>query len=359
VFRFSILRKILFFSLTFALASIAILWALQGFFNGGFWYFTAFVLGLILMSTFAFYLLFIRPLGVVLSQVRLLLSGREFKKILTNRTDEVGFLAYFFNEVTKNFEEVSKRLASQEKLESEMQLASSIQREILPQQVPQFPGFEIVAKTRFADDLGGDCYGFVSKGDRHLTYVGDVTGHGLPAALVMMMVSTLLDVYAGVHAQAKDIVAAANRQLKPRIKATMFMTMVLLAWDSAQRKLSFVGAGHEYLFVYRKHTGVVERIPAGGIALGMVPEISALIAEKEISLEVGDSVLIFSDGIVEARNQKEEMFGFDRLAESFGAHAATYSAEGVVFHISRDFGLFCGDHEQDDDITLICMLYKG
>lgn len=318
-----------------------------------------FVGGVFLLVFIGFYYNFSRPFRIVMRQVKLVLTGRPYKKILTDRNDEIGILAHFFNEVTANFEKVTSQLKEREKIHSEMEVASNIQKDVLPTQTPQIAGLDVMAKTRFADDLGGDCFGFIKKGEGHLMYIGDVTGHGLPAALVMMMVSTLLDTYAEMCEKALQVVVNTNKQLKPRIKATMFMTMLLLSWDPEQKRMSFVGAGHEYLFVYRKAVGTVEKIPAGGIALGMVPDNSALVKEVDLDLAEGDVILLFSDGITEARDDNGEMYGENRLMSSFTEHAAQFDASGILFHIAQDFSNFTGDHEQEDDMTLICIKYNG
>jgi serine phosphatase RsbU (regulator of sigma subunit) len=217
----------------------------------------------------------------------------------------------------------------------------------------------LVAKTRFADELGGDCFGFIQKHNRFATYIGDVTGHGLPAALVMVMVNTLMDVFSDVSDDYRQLVINTNKHLKPRIKATMFMTMLMLIWDHQKKSMSFIGAGHEYLFVYRAVLGTVEKIPAGGIALGMIPDNSALIKETDLKLNVGDVVLLFSDGISEARNPEGEMYGENRLQAAFMKYASRYTSAGIIYHIASEFAEFTKDAVQEDDMSIICIKYTG
>lgn len=323
------------------------------------WWFAGAFSFFFVIAAGAFGYLVVRPMGRILRQIKLLLTGRPYQRIYTDRTDEIGVISYFFNEVTQNIENVSGQLKEGKKMESDLETASKIQRDVLPDETPNITGLDIVAKTRFADDLGGDCFGFIERGSEHLMYVGDVTGHGVPAALVMMMVSTLLATFAEMGQSAYEVVVNTNKQLKPRIKATMFMTMVLLSWDALKQKMTYVGAGHEYLFIYRKASGQVEKLKTGGIALGMIPDNSALVKEIDLELNVGDVVLLFSDGITEARNDADEMFGEDRLEQSFKDYAPQYESSGVMFHIAKDFAEFTGNHEQEDDMTMICIRYAG
>lgn len=299
------------------------------------------------------------PLKKVTEQMKYLLTGRPYKRIFSNRVDEIGIIAQFFNEITENLETISNKLREQERMSSELEIASSIQRKILPLESPQIPGLEIVTKNRSAAEVGGDSFDFIKRPESTFMYVGDVTGHGAPAALVMMMVNTLLHTYSEIYDNLYDIVVNTNRQLKPRIKSAMFMTMVMMKWDHKAQKMTYVGAGHEYLLVYRAATAKVEAQAAGGIALGMVPDNSKLIKEQEVQLEKGDVILLYTDGITEAKNDKGEMFDVKRLKESFAKHAAQYGPEGISHHIAVDYSNYVGNTEQADDVTLMVMKYTG
>lgn len=299
------------------------------------------------------------PLKKVTKQMKYLLTGRSYKRIYSARVDEIGVIAQFFNEITENIETISNKLKEQERMSSELEIASSIQKKILPLESPQIPGLEIVSKNRSAAEVGGDSFDFIKRPESTFMYIGDVTGHGAPAALVMMMVNTLIHTYSEIYDNLYDIVVNTNRQLKPRIKSAMFMTMVMMKWDHNAQKMTYVGAGHEYILVFRAATGQVEASAAGGIALGMVPDNSKLIKEKEIKLEKDDVILLYTDGITEAKNDKGEMFDVERLKDSFSRHASQYGPEGIAHHIATDFSNYVGNAEQSDDVTLMVMKYTG
>jgi len=321
------------------------------------YYSLAVIGGLTLLTAIIVSSLINKPLKTITKQMKLLLTGRAYKKITTNRVDEIGVIAQFFNEITENLQTISKKLREGRRMSSELEIASSIQKAILPNKNPDIPNLEVVAKTRPAVEVGGDSFDFIQRKDITYLYVGDVTGHGSPAALVMMMVNTLLHTYSEMYSSLYDIIVNTNRILKPRIKSTMFMTMIMLKWDRIESKMTYVGAGHEYILIYRSKTGTIEAKPAGGVALGMVPNNSKLVKEQEIKLEDGDMIILYTDGITEARNDKGEMYGIDRFKETIRKYATQYGPEGVTRHTSVDFSQYVGNAEQEDDITLMVIRY--
>ncbi len=191
-----------------------------------------------------------------------------------------------------------------------------------------------------------------------MIYIGDVTGHGVPACLIMIMVDVLLHTFSKVYKSIKDILIYVNRNLTPRIDATMFITMLLLRWNIPNQKLDYIGAGHEHIIHYHARSQKCTTIPAGGIALGMVPEVQDLLHEGEIKLEVGDVVVIYSDGIIEALNEKKELFDLERLSsavERFGYQ----DAKAIFNSVTKILSEFIGKEPQRDDMTLIVIKYKG
>jgi sigma-B regulation protein RsbU (phosphoserine phosphatase) len=209
------------------------------------------------------------PLRKITKQMKLILTGHNYKKLSSGRIDEIGVIAQFFNEITENLEVISKKLKEGGRMSDELSVASEIQQKLLPTESPQVPGLEVVTKARPAVEIGGDSFDYIQSKDATYFYVGDVTGHGAPAALVMMMVNTLLHTYSEMYQSTYDIIVNTNKQLKPRIKSSMFMTMVMLKWDHLKQKMTYVGAGHEHILIYKAKTGEIESKESGGIALGM------------------------------------------------------------------------------------------
>lgn len=321
-----------------------------------------FIGGLVIFLVYfllVYYFEIVRPFKLILIEIKALLTGRPYHKIFTNRIDEIGVVAHFFNEVTKNLEKISQQLREGKRMLSELEIASQIQKDILPPEVPTVPGLDVVAKTRPCSELGGDNFDFITSKNNTFIYIGDVTGHGVPAAIVMTMVHTLINAFVEIYDKAFDVVVQTNRRLKTRIKSTMFMTMLMLRWDTVNHKMYYVGAGHEHLLVYRAAKGQCEVTMTGGIALGMVADNSKLIKELELPLEKGDVIILYTDGIAEGRNMAGEMYGLDRLKTAVEKYASQYGSEGIVYHVAGDFSRFVQNHVQEDDVTLIALRYLG
>ena len=191
------------------------------------------------------------PLNRILNEVKALLTGKQYNRIYTKKIDEIGVIGNFFNEVTRSLERVSGDIKEHRRISSELNIAQKIQRDLLPKASPDIPGLEIIAKTRPAAEIGGDSFDFITKNDQTFIYIGDVTGHGIPSGLVMMIVYTLIHTFSDLVETSHQLLTQVNKYLKPRIKATMFMTMVMLRWHHPTKSLFYTGAGHETMIHYK------------------------------------------------------------------------------------------------------------
>ncbi len=300
-----------------------------------------------------YYIDVVRPLKIVLREVQSLLAGKTYKRLYTNRMDEIGVIAFFFNQVTKSLGQVSSNLKDRERILDELSIASQLQRDILPLEMASVRGLQIAAKNKPATEVGGDSFNIFTSHHKTYLYIGDVTGHGVAAGLIMTMVNSLVTVFADINRSAYEIIVNVNRYIKTHVRKAMFMTMVMLSWDHDLEKMTYVGAGHEYILIYRATTGVCEAVLSGGVALGMVPDVTNIAKEIEIELQDGDFVVLYSDGIAEARNDSGELYGLERLKKAIQEFAPEYSADGLNYHIALDVTRFMGNHKQDDDMTLI------
>jgi sigma-B regulation protein RsbU (phosphoserine phosphatase) len=299
------------------------------------------------------------PLKLISRQVAAVIAGNKYEKVKVPTKDEFGLIAHFFNEVTDNLESISFELKEGERMASELTLASDIQASVLPVSIPVVPGLDTVAKTRPADEVGGDSFSIVQKGNEYYIYIGDVTGHGAPAGLIMMMVSTLFDVMLPLTKNTKDLAVSINKVLKPRVNSSMFMTTAFFRWDTQSRKLFYTGAGHEHILIYRAAEGVCEAIPTGGIALAMAEDISEIVSEKELVLHEQDMIVMYSDGITEAVNSAGELYGLERLKTAVKQYGHLGNSLGLFEALSLDVTSFTGDTVQKDDMTLIVMRYSN
>lgn len=310
-------------------------------------------------ATGAYYWRVYGVFGKILEQVEALMAGGKYKKIFLPRNDEFGLLAKFFNHVTKNLEGVSHRLKEGDRMTQELDLAAEIQKSVVPKSIPGIDKLDVAARTRPADEVGGDSFGFMEKSGQTYMYLGDVTGHGAPAGLIMMMVNTLLAVYLPAVQDTKQWLTEVNRVLKPRVNSTMFMTTIALRWDPTAEQMFYTGAGHEHLLIYRAQEGVCEAITTGGIALGMADDISEIAQEKQVEMAKGDIIVLYTDGIPEARNRGGEMYTLERLKQAVAKNGSVGNAQGLFEKIAEDFRAFVGEEPQLDDITLIVLHYNG
>lgn len=315
--------------------------------------------GVALMITLNAILLFVKvhsPLKKLSKEMKALLTGKPYQRLSNSSTNELGVITHFFNEITRNLEGISGNMERNERLNKELNTAQIIQQNLLPKSMPKWPGLEIAGKTRPASEIGGDTFDFFENKDRYLMYIGDSTGHGLPAGLVMIMVDTLLQTFIDLYSTPKQIMVALNRYIKPHLQPTMFMTMMLLQWRPESQKLLWTGAGHEYLVHGKTRQGKVESLPCGGIAVGMVAETEALLKEQEITLEQDDFIVLYSDGISEAKNTRGELYGLERLSALVQNQMhAELSAEELFNKIATEVGQFMEGHEQEDDMTLVVL----
>jgi hypothetical protein len=301
----------------------------------------------------ACYIDVVKPLKIVLGEMQTALTGGLFKKIYTTRIDEVGILAYFFNKVTEGFGQVSFDIKDRQRMLSELNLAAQLQRDILPSLTPSIQGLQIVAKSKPATEIGGDIFNFITVKDKTYIYIGDATGHGTVAGIVMTIVNALITVFCDANDNAYEVLVNVNKYLKKWLKRSVFMTLVMLCWDHKEQRMTYCGAGHEHIIIYHAETGECEAVLSGGIALGMIPDNSKIIKEQELHIGDHDFIVLYSDGITEAMGANGELYGLNRLKEDVVEYATQYSAEGVNYHIAKDVSAFMSGIEQKDDMTLI------
>ena len=309
-------------------------------------------LALIYMTLFK---LFIRPLDRVTKEIAALIASKPYERLNIFTKDEFGLIAFFFNDITKNIEKISYMLKEGSRMSEELSIASSIQQSVLPKSIPKIPGLDTVAKTRSAEEIGGDSFAVTPHNDQFFVYIGDVTGHGAPAGLVMMITNTLYEVLLPTAKNTHDLAVSINKLLKPRVNSSMFMTSVFFRYDPKTQRVFYTGCGHEHILVYRADEGVTEVITTGGIALAMSDDIAEIVVEKEIKIKENDMIVLYSDGITEAINESQELFGLEKLTECVSKHGHLGDSLKVFEAISKDVVGFVGDTVQNDDMTLICM----
>jgi serine phosphatase RsbU (regulator of sigma subunit) len=239
-----------------------------------------------------------------------------------------------------------------ERIEQELRVARLIQQTLLPKEVPEPPGWKVVAYYQPAREVGGDFYDFISLPDGRLGLViGDVADKGVPSALVMATTRSILRGAAQPSKSPGQVLERANEMLCPDIPANMFVTCLYAVLDPATGLLQYANAGHD--LPYLRHAGSVAELRATGMPLGLMPGMHY--EDKEVLLEPQDDVLFYSDGLVEAHDPQREMFGFPRLRRLIAEHPTGGGVALVDFLLAR-LAQFTGDDwEQEDDITLVTL----
>jgi serine phosphatase RsbU (regulator of sigma subunit) len=221
----------------------------------------------------------------------------------------------------------------------------------LPKAIPELEGWRIAAYYGPAREVGGDFYDFLELEDGRLgLVVGDATGHGMPAALVMATTRGMLRAVVQSLESPGEVLARVNEALVADIPPSTFVTCFYGVLDPKDGHLSYANAGHN--LPCRRHDGQAKELRARGMPLGLMPGMRY--EEKETILASGDSTLFYSDGLVEAHNPQREMFGFPRLRRLIAEHDA--EERSLVNVLIDELRSFTGDGwEQEDDITLVTL----
>ena len=285
-------------------------------------------------------------------------TGREVthKAIFIHRISE-GKIAEEWGLATLGLKLRGRRLEQEirerERVEQELQVARSIQQASLPKQVPDVEGWQITPYYKPAREVGGDFYDFLELKDGQLgLVVGDATGKGVPAALVMASARSMLRAVAQASDYSPgDVLGRANDSLVIDIPPNMFVTCFYAILDPDSGHLRYANAGHELPYLHRNGGDAAEELRVRGMPLGLMPEMGY--EEKQTILEAGDSALFYTDGLVEAHDPKGEMFGLPRLRALVAKHGEKRSLGDFLL---EDLSSFTGEGwEQEDDITLLTL----
>ncbi len=246
-----------------------------------------------------------------------------------------------------------QRLIEQEVLASELRNARSIQMQMLPRQIPRVAGVDMSATMIPARMVGGDLYDFIELEDgRLILIVGDVAGKGVPAALYMALVSSLLRATAVSGACPEKVLRVVNSHLYERDMDSMFVTVLYLELDPIQRQLTYVRAGHDTPLIWNPSGKQTLCSRERSVALGLINH--PLLDLQTVTLEPGSLVLAFTDGVTEAMNDGGEQFGSEQLEASVLALKAS-SAEALCDHVVHIVKRHMGDVPQSDDITVAAL----
>jgi serine phosphatase RsbU (regulator of sigma subunit)/putative methionine-R-sulfoxide reductase with GAF domain len=250
--------------------------------------------------------------------------------------------------------------AEQERMRQELEVAHRIQASFLPETCPDLPGWELAALWRSARQVGGDFYDFVplppahgedpADGKRFGVVIADVADKGVPAALFMALSRTLVRTMTIDGREPASAIARANELIIADARSGLFVTLFYVVLAPGSGDIIYVNAGHVPPLWVQAQAGRVQEVRAPGMALGILEDVE--FEQHQASLEVGDSLILYTDGITDAANERQEMFGRQRLTET--VHQFRHeSTEGLLRRIDEAVARHVGDVPQSDDFTLV------
>jgi sigma-B regulation protein RsbU (phosphoserine phosphatase) len=252
-------------------------------------------------------------------------------------------------------------LADEKKrMDSDLQVAQEIQRILLPSSSPTLRNYDIDGINLPARQMSGDYYGYIRIApDRWGVAIADVSGKGVPASLIMAMCRSVLRGQAPGKSSAADVLNQVNRQIYPDIKEDMFISMAYLLLDENGNDITLCRAGHDAPLLYKAKTGTVEKLNPPGMALGIDAGdvFERVTRDFTLQMETNDCLILYTDGVTEALDSKDNEYGIKRMIDSVEA-SAHESAAGIRKRLTDDLMDFIGNHAQNDDITLIVIRKK-
>ena len=326
-------------------------------FKLGFFAFAVAILAaLVLSSTFS------GRVARLAAATTLVASGELETSVPIGGSDEIGLLGRSFNDMIAKLRISRDELRSKERLERELEIATVIQTLLLPAQ-PALDGYDVAARMVPAEEVGGDFYDLHQASGGSWVAIGDVSGHGVTPGLIMMMVQSMLSAIArqspevGQKYTPREVLRVVNAALHDNLRTRMhddnYMTMVLLK-HMGGGKFRYAGA-HESILIYRRATHQVETLPTDGTWLGLQDDIGPFLEEHEVELEPGDAMVLYTDGITEAKNPQGVQYNLDRLRDmlirqgSLSMPSAQKIRDGIVDDVMT------WSRTRQDDVTVMVL----
>jgi serine phosphatase RsbU (regulator of sigma subunit) len=287
-------------------------------------------------------------------------QGDFTHKIAVRSNDQLGELAGSFNQMTASIEDLLHEAAEKKRLEEELRIAHEIQMSLLPQGPLHMPGLSVTALCVPAREVGGDYYDLLPLDNHRLgVLIADVSGKGTSAALYMAELKGLVLSLSRIHESPRDLLINANKLIAEHLDARSFITMTYAVIDLQRGVMTYARAGHTPL-IYVPGGGAKQAriLTPDGMVLGLKIDrgemFERLLQEDTIALGPGDLIVLFTDGISEAMNARDDCFGEGRLGQLVEAHANLPSDE-LRERVLREISAFVGDAPQHDDMTMILL----
>jgi sigma-B regulation protein RsbU (phosphoserine phosphatase) len=281
--------------------------------------------------------------------VRRVRKGHFKQKVRVVSNDELGVLGDGLNEMTEG-------LIERDQMRHSLHLAQEVQQTLLPRQNPKVDGLDIAAAIVYCDETGGDYYDYLDTSETYpgsfTMAAGDVSGHGIPSALMMATARAFLRQRSVLPGTPADIVSDVNRQItRDFAESGGFMTLFYLSIDRANRNLCWVRAGHDPAIFYDPGTDKFDELRGAGMALGVDAD-GRYEQYQKTGLKPGQVIVLVSDGLWEARNLQGEMFGKEPIHQIIRQFPNATAGEILSACFNR-FNVFLGEGAPEDDVTLV------
>ncbi len=242
-----------------------------------------------------------------------------------------------------------------ERMANELEIARKIQTRLIPQSFPGIPGYEMCGFCNPAKEVGGDYYDFSVPAENKLGLViGDVSGKGVPASIYMTLAKGIFQSYAESSSSPKEVLSSMNNSLIKHLEKGVFITMIYGVLDYGNDTFTFCRAGHNPLIYYNSFTKEFSCLKPAGTALGFGASgiFRNMLSEESISLQNGDLIILYTDGLTEAKNKNGGFYGEERLISVIQSNIGK-SPDELILEIRKDLNSFEHDSEQYDDVTLV------
>ena len=263
------------------------------------------------------------------------------------------------SDMTIYIENLTAVTAEKERIGTELTLASTIQADSIPNRFPAFPDrtdFDIYASMTPAKEVGGDFYNFFLIDDDHLAFViGDVSGKGIPGALFMMVTNIIVSDRLHMGGSPAEVLTFVNQGLYEHNKAEMFVTLWVGIFECSTGRIIAANAGHDDAAVCRRDGSFELFKTKHGFVVGAMPELRY--KDFEIQLEKGDKLFLYTDGVTEATDENNRMFGMSRMLDALNANHEK-SPQEILNGVHESINAFVGDAPQFDDLTMLCLERK-
>ena len=301
-----------------------------------------------------------RPLRRLQQGALVLAGGRFGHTIHLHSRDELEDLAGTFNQMSEQLERLYQERAHSERVQRELEIARSVQQALFPE-TPGIPGLQIAAVCQPHRETSGDFYDLLALENSQLgIVVGDVSGKSIPAAMLMVAAHSIIRSEANDHDTPARVLDEANLLLCANVPRGMFVAANYACLDTQSRRLVWANAGQMYPFMlHRVRPADPAEYPryleSTGTSLPLGVDATAIYSNQHLQLYPGDTVLFYTDGVIEAMNPGRELYGFERLEALFRSLEIDLSAQALIEAVLADMARFVGPAEQHDDITMVAV----